>query len=631
MTSITTSKAITTSKDVWDVAKTKKTTTKLNKVASGWGLEYIDMYNEWGAHSCSRDFLSPLVNLSRMVTFKQGQEILAKCKAARSKTSGMIAKSWAISDVQLAIARAEELGYKRDSGSTSRSRQTASISQHSQVHEAGSDGGNQAKKNDDRMQELQESSKDIRETLAPETDETVAQAVSGATGRNDATKSPTSRPGDAAGTLFDLTNTRALDSENTNTTASTPLAVSCHLPPTPVPSMSRNTIPCSTPAVELARTRSSQSIPEHTVEEGLPVIHDGDLDLIGAELPDQSLQPTPDSVKHDEWTEDDCIDALLQSFNPDPSTWFIAPTLMFRVGSTVNTVLLELRVMETLPKMMLFPMRGVGASHWTLAVFDRVRAHCLVFDAGGSQSVTRQVWATVEPFLRQSEMLQGEASAELDPFPSVRRSEDIDYGIYVMIVALHKLHGKPVDRVSPRLWRSLLAGFFHSREETSQERLNRFFADVTQFTRSEMTQHVGIEQNVKDAEALDTAKRDAQLYAQEAKFLLAITESQLQKEDRRKELAVVYKWLLMKPGNADEVVSNLVDLQQNHIVSQVEELPEIPGWCRKQLHMLKGNCSRAVVECERASLALEARRKALVEKAASRHRLLGLELVSLYQ
>ena len=46
MTSITTSKAITTSKDVWDVAKTKKTTTKLNKVASGWGLEYIDMYNE---------------------------------------------------------------------------------------------------------------------------------------------------------------------------------------------------------------------------------------------------------------------------------------------------------------------------------------------------------------------------------------------------------------------------------------------------------------------------------------------------------------------------------------------------------------------------------------------------------
>ena len=47
MTSITTSKAITTSKDVWDVAKTKKTTTKLNKVASGWGLEYIDMYNEW--------------------------------------------------------------------------------------------------------------------------------------------------------------------------------------------------------------------------------------------------------------------------------------------------------------------------------------------------------------------------------------------------------------------------------------------------------------------------------------------------------------------------------------------------------------------------------------------------------
>jgi hypothetical protein len=621
MTSITTSKAITTSKDVLNVVKTKKTTTtttKLKKVASEWGLEYIDMYNEWGAHSCSKDFLTPLFDLSRMVTYEIGREILAGCREARSKISTRNAKNWAISDVHLAIARAEELGYKRDSGSTTRSRRTASISQHSQVHEAGSDGGNQVKENDDR-------------TLAPELDKTKAQAVSGATGPKGATKSLSPRSGDAAGTSFVLTGTCALDSKNTKTTPFTPLAVSCHLPPTPVPSMSGNTIPYSPPAVELARTRSSHSEPERAVEEGLVVIHDGDLVLVGADLPDQSLQPISDNVKHDEWTDDDCIDALLQSFNPDPSTWFIAPTLMFRVGSTVDTVLHELRDMETLPKMMLFPMRGVGAAHRTLAVFDRVRAHCLVFDAGGSQSVTRQAWATVEPFLKQSGMLQEEASAELDPFPSVRRSENIDYGIYVMIVALHKLHGKPVDRVSPRLWRSLLAGFFHSREETSQERLNRFFADVTQSTRSEMTQHVGIEQNVEDAEALDTARRDAQLFAQEAKFLLAITESQLQKEDQRKGLADVYKWLLSKPGNADGFVSNLVDLQSNHIVSQVETLPVIPEWCRKQLHMLKGNCSRAAIECERASLALEARSKALVEEAASRHRLLGLELMSLCQ
>jgi hypothetical protein len=621
MTSITTSKAITTSKDVLNVVKTKKTTTtttKLKKVASEWGLEYIDMYNEWGAHSCSKDFLTPLFDLSRMVTYEIGREILAGCREARSKISTRNAKNWAISDVHLAIARAEELGYKRDSGSTTRSRRTASTSQHSQVHEAGSDGGNQVKENDDR-------------TLAPELDKTKAQAVSGATGPKGATKSLSPRSGDAAGTSFVLTGTCALDSKNTKTTPFTPLAVSCHLPPTPVPSMSGNTIPYSPPAVELARTRSSHSEPERAVEEGLVVIHDGDLVLVGADLPDQSLQPISDNVKHDEWTDDDCIDALLQSFNPDPSTWFIAPTLMFRVGSTVDTVLHELRDMETLPKMMLFPMRGVGAAHRTLAVFDRVRAHCLVFDAGGSQSVTRQAWATVEPFLKQSGMLQEEASAELDPFPSVRRSEDIDYGIYVMIVALHKLHGKPVDRVSPRLWRSLLAGFFHSREETSQERLNRFFADVTQSTRSEMTQHVGIEQNAEDAEALDTAKQDAQLFAQEAKFLLAITESQLQKEDRRKGLAGVYNWLLSKPENADVFVRDLVDLQSNYVVSQVETLPVIPGWCRKQLHMLKGNCSRAAVECERASLALEARRKALVEKATSRHQLLGLELMLLYQ
>jgi hypothetical protein len=145
--------SITTSKNVWDVAETKKSTPKLEEVASRWGLKYIDMYNEWGAHSCSRDFLNSLAVLSRMVTYDQGRQILAECRAARSEVSRRNAKTWAISDVKSAIARAEELSYKRDSGNTPRSRRTASISQHSQVHEAGSGGGNQIKENDDRMQE----------------------------------------------------------------------------------------------------------------------------------------------------------------------------------------------------------------------------------------------------------------------------------------------------------------------------------------------------------------------------------------------------------------------------------------------------------------------------------------------
>jgi hypothetical protein len=128
---------ITTSENVWDVAESRKTSTKLKKVASKWGLEYIDMYEEWGEHSCSRDFLTLLFDLSCIVTYEKGREILSECRAARSKTSTRNAKRWAISDVHLAIARAEELGYKRDSGSTPRSRQTESISRHSQVLKMG--------------------------------------------------------------------------------------------------------------------------------------------------------------------------------------------------------------------------------------------------------------------------------------------------------------------------------------------------------------------------------------------------------------------------------------------------------------------------------------------------------------
>jgi hypothetical protein len=77
--------SITTSENVWDVAESKKATTKLEKVASKWDLEYIDMYNEWGALSCSRDFLKYLVDLSHMVTYKQGREILAECGEEQNK------------------------------------------------------------------------------------------------------------------------------------------------------------------------------------------------------------------------------------------------------------------------------------------------------------------------------------------------------------------------------------------------------------------------------------------------------------------------------------------------------------------------------------------------------------------
>ena len=74
---------VTTQEDVLRLAKSKRTDPKLKKIAKAWNLDYIQIYREWYPLGCSRDFLIPLVELSRLVGEAQGRQILLNCKQER--------------------------------------------------------------------------------------------------------------------------------------------------------------------------------------------------------------------------------------------------------------------------------------------------------------------------------------------------------------------------------------------------------------------------------------------------------------------------------------------------------------------------------------------------------------------
>lgn len=59
--------SVTTSDDVLNLINSKKTVPKLKKIAKAWNLDCIQIYREWYPLGCSRDFLIPLVELSRLI------------------------------------------------------------------------------------------------------------------------------------------------------------------------------------------------------------------------------------------------------------------------------------------------------------------------------------------------------------------------------------------------------------------------------------------------------------------------------------------------------------------------------------------------------------------------------------
>jgi hypothetical protein len=607
-----------TSDDVLRLANLKKTAPKLEKIAKAWNLDYIQIYRDWYPLGCSRNFLIPLVELSRLSgEYERARQILLDCKRKRTEKSKSAAKGWAIVDVKLAVSKAKELGLARDipwsglnEGMTQRSHARESMVTRS--------GGTRKRPRDG------EDSMDTGRIPTSKPHETSVHSAGRSTEVADMASTPAQWQSGAAGALVSSLQARVRGGGRQTTTLTHIIAPN-HLPPTPSSATSVAPGPCSIRMLDNPRSSSSPTWPAQSAEDD----NAGHSATSAGESARDNHQPVlPNAAKH-EWSNDDRMDILLRTFNPDPSIWYIVPTQILEAGEGIGITGIGLRDAGTSPKMVLIPLRGSDEAQRILVVFDRMRAHASIFDAEGCDNAAKLAWSTTQALLTKIGILQGEASMEPYSFPSMLPNEGVSSGILLIIAALHKLHERPTEIVSPKLWRCLLAGFFPDGRDSPQARFEKLLADLTKRTCSEEKEGVGIEQNIDDAESLRVAQATVESYAGQAKLLLQMTEAQLRSEEKRSKLAKLHEWLLARPPDIDDFTSEVAALEAN-VVSQLSTLPEISEWCGRQLHSIEISCQHAVEECEQTTRFLEARRKAIVQTADANHKRLGEKLVSLF-
>lgn len=632
--------AITTSERVLRLAESKRTHAKLKIVAEAWELEPIDIYNEWYDKGCSRDFLIRLVELSQLVGVDEGRQILLECKETRIRDTGGSAKVWAITDAKSAVAKAKELSLSHNSDNTPQPRQTVRMARSLHVAGSKSNGGTGARGTRKRLRPTD--SEEVCETYASGPYEALAPVTSRSTESAETANTSTQQHSGAAGALIDSLETRAHPRRNGNATI-TLSATLRQSPLTPSSAISVDQGSCSIPMADNPISWSSPSQHTQVVEQDYTGVSGGDQQaaeenssghsdavhvFIGAESAEEAHQPAPHSGTRPGWTNDERTDMLLRAFNPDPSNWYIVRTQVLNADRAVTASFRESMDAEDLPNMVLIPLRYADGAQWSAVAFDCRQAHGTMFHVGGCDQIAKGAWSTSETLLTQMGFLQGEASMDMHPLPLAHLEEGVSYGVLIIIAALHMLHESPIDRVSPRLWRVLLSGFFLDGRDSPQERLGRLFADVTKLTCSEANEGIGIERSIEDAESLSVAKTTVQSYAEQARLLLEMTESQLRRGEKRKEIVKFHEWLLAKPSDTGEFSDEVTTLETN-VVAKLGVLPEISELCERQLRLVQTSCQHAVKECERLVPILEARCSAMVETAVANYKLLGARLASL--
>ena len=237
-------------------------------------------------------------------------------------------------------------------------------------------------------------------------------------------------------------------------------------------------------------------------------------------LADQAMREAFNSLTQQKWINDDCIIALLEAFNPDPSLWYIASTHL--VKQTDNTILSRFKDVGSLPRKLMFPLHLPSTSHWTLAVFDRIGKRCIIYDPKGP---SKMAWEMVRRFLKRQNLLPRDATVDIDPFPNVRQHDDINCGVFVIATALHLLQDKAIERVTPGLWRELLASFFSTTGEQPCAWMDSRVAAAEKSTESEKAIRVAIESNLRDVKIMDATSSDFKAYTEEVRVLLSMAEA----------------------------------------------------------------------------------------------------------
>ncbi|KAM0714525.1 hypothetical protein Q7P37_009821 [Cladosporium fusiforme] len=334
-------------------------------------------------------------------------------------------------------------------------------------------------------------------------------------------------------------------------------------------------------------------------------------------LDDHAMQSVFDRLISHRFVNDDCINMLLQAFNSDPERWYVATSYMLKVGDPTGTVPSRFKEVSALPRMLLFPLYIANAAHWALAVYDRERRHCDVFDARKDGSAAALCWKTVQSLLVEHRVLKGNATVDLDPFPSVQQTDHVNCGVYVLAVALHVLHGVAVNSISPELWRVLLAAFFSKEIEPPRSSLLNSLDDTAESAATGQRPQENIESRMGKVEETRTKELEVLSYAEQTKLLHAIVETQLRgvakREGERQRLIDMAEWYSAMPKHCDILMMELVSKRKQETTKKLKQMPKVLRGCSRQLGLLKACCSAMIEDCDRATAHLKERSDDLLE------------------
>ena len=284
-------------------------------------------------------------------------------------------------------------------------------------------------------------------------------------------------------------------------------------------------------------------------------------------LDDQAMKRAADLLAQDQWINDDCINQVLEVFNPDPTTWYVANThLVLSVDRSETAMSKRKDFLSIAPRKLLFPVHLPSMSHWTLVVYDRKHKRCLVYDPMGNRKCNELALNIVQRFLGSRGLWDEEAIIEKNPFPSVRQNDSINCGIFIIAVGLLVLHDRPVETITPKLGRGLLAEYFCNKSDPPREWITSYLASITKPTDCKSPQAATIERKIYDANVVSVAVSHVTACIEEIRLLLELSDVQASTLEKRQhecnKLTEMREWSSSMPSSADEFLKGIITAQR---------------------------------------------------------------------
>jgi hypothetical protein len=405
-------------------------------------------------------------------------------------------------------------------------------------------------------------------------------------------------------------------------------------PPTSPTSGSENDMSSRASTTDLQTPQTPQTLKRKRELEKAIIKNDGPVKEEHYFLDDQAMQRAADLLAQDQWINDDCINQVLEVFNPDPTAWYVATThLILSVDRSETAMSKHKDFLSNPPRKLLFPVHLPSMSHWTLVVYDRKHKRCLVYDPMGSRKCNELALGIVQRFLGSHGLWDEEAAIETNPFPSVRQTDSINCGVFIIVVGLHLLHNKPVESITPKLWRGLLAAYFCNKSEPPRGWITSYLASIAKPTDCNNPQAATIERKIEDAEAVSVAVSNVAACIEEIRLLLNLLDVQAsmleKRQQERNKLIEMRKWCFSMPSFADRSTKGIITAIGDLTEKELKAMPRLVRGGARQLQVLRQSCLSAISDCEKRSSMLDQRRTDLCNEAMDAYQRFGSQLAAL--